>query len=134
MQGEILYEEKLKIFPGVDLGLVPEGGRINHPFAGDIRGPIIHGKVDGIDYFLMRPDGVGLLHIHGVITTDRGDQISLEVSGFMTRTPDGLYALKGAIAYQTGSKEFAWLNSTQGAVDGFFDLTKMEVTAKIFKV
>lgn len=134
MQGEILYEENLWISPGVDLGLVPEGGRINHHFAGDIWGPIIHGKVDGIDYFLMRPDGVGLLHSHGIITTDGGDLISVEVSGFMSRSPDGRFAVKGALAYQTGSEEFAWLNSTQGVVDGFFDLTKMEATAKIFKV
>ena len=133
MQGEILYEEKLKIFPGVDIGLVPEGGRIDFPFAGDIRGPLIHGKVEGIDYFLMRPDGVGLVHVHAVLTTDGGDRISLEVSGFVTATPDGRFAVKGAIAYQTGSKEFAWLNSTQGAEDGFIDLNKMELTAKIFK-
>ena len=134
MQGDMLYEEKLKILAGVNIGPVPEGRRVDLPFTGDVSGPIIHGKVDGIDYFLMRPDGVGRLHSHGIITTDGGDLISVEVSGFMSRSPDGRFALKGAIAYQTGSKEFAWLNSTQGAVDGFFDLTKMEVTAKIFKV
>ena len=39
MQGEILYEEKLKILPGVDIGLVPEGSRVDFPFTGDIRGP-----------------------------------------------------------------------------------------------
>ena len=82
----------------------------------------------------MRPDGVGLVHVHGVIITDGGDRISLEVSGFTTATPDGRHTIKGAIAYQTGSKEFALLNSTQGAVDGFIDLNKMELTAKIFRV
>jgi hypothetical protein len=69
MQGEFLYEEKLKISAPVDIGHVPDGRRLDVPFTGDVSGPIIHGKVQGIDYVLFRPDGVGLLHVHAVLTT-----------------------------------------------------------------
>lgn len=134
MQGEFLYEEKLKVLPGIDIGMVPEGRRVNLPIAGDVSGPSIHGKIDGVDYALFRPDGAVLLHIHGVITTDRGDRISLEVSGFVTATPDGRYAIRGALNFQTGSNEFFWLNSTQGVAEGFVDMNTREVTAKIFKL
>ena len=134
MQGEILYEEKLKILPGIDIGLVPEGRRVDLPFAGDVSGPSIHGKIDGVDYTLIRTDGVALLHIHGVIATDGGDRISVEVSGFGTTTPEGRYAIKGALTFRTGSKEFFWLNSTPGIAEGFFDMNKREVNAIIFKL
>jgi hypothetical protein len=134
MQGEMLYEEKIKLLAPVEIGSVPEGMRVNVPFTGDISGPTIHGKIEGIDYVLVRPDGVGLLHVHGVITTDGGDIISVEVSGFLTAAPDGRLAVKGAVTYQTGSKEFAWLNSTQGVADGFVDTSIRGLNAKIFKL
>ena len=134
MQGEILYEEKLKLLPDVEIGPVPEGMRIDSHYSGHLSGLSIHGKVDGVDYVLLRPDGVLVLHVHAVITTDGGDRISVEGSGFGTATPDGRFAMKGALNYKTGSKELAWLNSTQGIVDGFVDLNAREVNAKIFKL
>jgi len=134
MQGEMLYEAKLKLLAPLEIGSVPEGRRLNVPFTGDISGPIIHGKIEGIDYVLVRPDGVGLRHVHAVLTTDGGDLISVEVSGFSTAAPDGRFALKGAVTYQTGSKELAWLNSTQGVEDGFVDMSTGELNAKIFKL
>ena len=130
----MLYEEKLKFLPVVPIGPVPEGRRVDVPFSGDVSGPSIHGKVDGVDYVLFRPDGVGLMHVHAVITADGGDRISVEVSGFLTASEEGRFALKGALTYQTGSKEFAWLNSTQGIVDGIVDMSTMELNAKIFKL
>ena len=134
MQGEVLYEMKLKMPPGINIGPVPEGIRIDAPFAGEVSGPSVHGKVDGVDYVLFRPDGVGRLHIHAVITTDGGDLISVEAAGLMTATPDGRFAIKEVLTYHTGSKELAWLNSIQGLADGFYDMNKSELTAKIFKV
>jgi len=134
MQGEMLYEAKLKLLVPLEIGSVPEGRRLNVPFAGDVSGPSIHGKLEGIDYVLVRPDGVGLLHVHGVLTTDGGDIISVEVSGFLTAAPDGRFALKGAVTYQTGSKELAWLNSTEGVEDGFIDMSTSELNVKAFKL
>ncbi len=134
MQGEVLYEMNLKMSPAVNIGPVPEGARIDLPFTGEISGPGIHGKIDGVDYMLFRSDGVGRLHIHAVITTDGGDLISVEASGLSTATPDGRFAIKEAVTYHTGSKELAWLNSTQGLADGFFDMNTNELNAKIFKV
>ncbi len=54
----MLYEEKLKALPPVDIGSVPERRRLEIPFVGDVSGPIIHGKVAGTDYVLLRTDGV----------------------------------------------------------------------------
>ncbi len=133
MQGEMLYEEKLKLLPLVIIGSVPEGTRIDVPFTGEVSGPSIHGKVEGVDYVLFRPDGIGVIHVHGVITADGGDRISVEVSGFLTVIQEGRYAVKGSLTYHTGSKELGWLNSTQGVVDGSVDMNTWELNAKIFK-
>ncbi|MGA9048798.1 MAG: DUF3237 family protein [Dehalococcoidia bacterium] len=134
MQAEVLYEMELKLSPAVIIGAVPEGTRVDFPFTGRVSGPGIHGKFDGVDYMLLRSDAVGCLHIHGVITTDGGDLISVEASGFSTAAPDGRFAIKETITYHTGCKELAWLNSTQGLADGFFDMGTNELNAKIVKV
>lgn len=134
MRGELLFEEKLKFLSVVDIGAVPEGRRVNLPFTGEINGPSINGKIEGTNYVLLRPDGVAVLHVHAVVTTAGGDPVSVEVRGMSTAIPDGRQAVKGTVTYQTGSKEFAWLNSTLGIVDGFTDLRTMEMNANIFKL
>jgi hypothetical protein len=91
MQKEFLYEEKLKLLPPTDIGLVPEGRRVDVPFSGDATGPSIRGKVEGVDYVLFRPDGVILLHVHAVLTMDGGDRVSIEVSGFATDAGEGRF-------------------------------------------
>jgi hypothetical protein len=134
MQGELLYEMKLKLMPGINIGAVPVGTRIDFPFAGEVSGPGIRGKIDGVDYALIRPDGVSRLHIHGVITADSGDLVSIEASGLASANPDGRFAMKETITYHTASQQLAWLNSVQGVGDGFIDMNTSELTAKIFKV
>ena len=109
---EFLFDEKIKFLSFVDIGAAPEGRRVNLPFIGEIIGPYLNGKVEGTNYVLLRPDGVGVLHVHGLVTATGGDLISIEVRGLSTTSPDGHQVIKGTITYQTGSKEYAWLNST----------------------
>ncbi len=135
MEAELLYEEKLKLLPTVEIGPVPEGEMVNYPFAGRVSGPKISGKLEGVDYVLIRPDGVGLLHVHGVITTDRGDRISIEVSAFATDSKEkGLDDIKGAVTFRTSSKEFAWLNSTQGVEQGYADMKRGEIDVRVYTI
>lgn len=134
MQGEMLYEAKIKLLDSLEIGPVPEGRRLNAPFTGNLTGPNMHGKIEGIDYVLIRPDGVGVLHIHAILTTDGGDIISIGGSGLMTAAPDGRFAIKAALTFQTASKELAWLNSIQAVEDGFADLTTSELNVKAFRL
>ena len=131
MQEEFLYELKANM-DMVVIGPVPEGIRINFPFAGDVSGEI-SGKIEGVDYVLTRPDGVGVLHILGVITTEEGDIISVEASGFGIPTQEeGRYSLKGAITFQTASEKYAWLNTTLAAGKGYADINKRQLYVKAF--
>lgn len=135
MEPELLYEEKLKLLTTVEIGPVPEGEIVNYPFAGRVSGPKISGKLEGVDYVLIRPDGVGLLHVHGVITTDKGDRISIEVSAFATDSKEkGLNDIKGVVTFRTSSTEFAWLNSTQGVEQGYADMKLGEIDVKVYTI
>lgn len=134
MQGELLYEMKLNFLPIVVIGAVPDGMRINIPFDGEVSGPSVKGKIEGADLVLLRPDGVGILHIHAVVTTDAGELISVQASGISTATQDGRYAIKEVITYQTGSEKLAWLNSIQAFADGFSDMAANKLDAKVFKL
>lgn len=116
----------------VMIGLVPEGMRINFPFTGDVSGKI-SGKVEGVDYVLTRPDGVGRLHIHGVITTEEGDLISIEASGYGTPTEEeGRYAINGAVTFQTAAKNLTWLNKTLATGRGYADTNNKQLNIKVF--
>src|SRR5512136_1365160 len=127
MELEFLYEAKVRVLQGVDIGLVPEGRRIDFPFSGEVNGPKIRGKMEGVDYVTIRLDGA-LLHVHGIITTDGGDRISVEVSAFTIPSKDGGPSIvKGVLSFRTSSKELFWLNTTQGIEEGFSDMKRREL-------
>ena len=132
MQGELLCELKLKITDMVTFP-VPEGIRFNVEVAGTVRGPKINGTVKAIDYALSHADGTALLHIHGVITTEEGDLIYVEASGFGTPTDQlGRSNVKEAVTLQTASEKYAWLNTTIVVAEGYVDITTGELYIKYF--
>ena len=46
----------------VPIGLVPEGVRLDAHYTGTItEGPLAGDAVEGVDYLLLRPDGVGVI-------------------------------------------------------------------------
>jgi hypothetical protein len=51
--------------------------------AGEISGPSIHGKVDGIHYMQLRPNGIATTRSRGLITVDGGGIIFMDAWGFL---------------------------------------------------
>lgn len=57
---EALYRFEASVTETVAVGLVPEGVRLDVHFAGQVTaGPFTGGRLRGIDYLLLRADGVG---------------------------------------------------------------------------
>jgi len=107
--------------------------RINIEVDGSVRGPKINGTPKSIDYTLFRADGTALLHIHCVITTEEGDLIYYEASGFLTPTEqEGRSNVKEAVTLQTASEKYAWLNTTLVVAEGYGDITTWELYLKYF--
>ena len=132
MQGEFLSELKGKITDVVIIP-VPEGTRVNAEFNGILRGPKINGSVKGIDYVLFRKDGTGILHVHGVVTTEEGELIYIEGSGFVTPTDQERRSdMKETVTCQTTSKKYTWLNTTLVASEGYSNTRIGEVHLRYF--
>jgi len=132
MQGEFLSELEGKI-TNVIIVPVPKGTRVNAEFEGALRGPKINGSAKAIDYVLFHEDGTGILHVHGVITTEENDLIYIEARGFATPTEDeGCSDLKETVACQTASEKYAWLNTALVVSEGYFDVMTGEIYLKYF--
>ena len=106
----------------------PQGARFDVEFEGSVSGPKMKGKVKGTDYVYMRPDGYSRLHIHAVITTDDGVNISF--SGDGTSAPSdnpSVFNLRENVTVLTADPAYAWLNQLQIWAQGSVELTKGEI-------
>ena len=133
---ELLYrfEAALDMVP---IGLVPEGLRFDAHFEGTVVEGLLEGaRVQGVDYLLLRADGVGVLDVHRTITTGDGRVISTRVYGYALppagvempppavlldpdfRWPDAEFPIQGFELYRTGAAGWEELNSTAAAIEG----------------
>ncbi len=135
MYGEFLYEMRFKLGVGGDVDTMPVGSRANFALTGEVRGPSIHGKIDGVYFALRQPEGWVSLLAHGFITTDSGDKVFVRVEGWAQKTPDevDLFVLE-RIRFETISKELTWLNLTTGLASGFFDVKTGEGETQVYGI
>ena len=133
--GELVYELNVKMSSMTEFGYslqdavsgkvaVPLGGaRFDANFNGTVIGKGFKGTVDKlVDYFYLRPDGRFELNIHGEITTDGGQKISISGGGTLTpRNGSTISDLRENIILFSSHKEFTYLNALQiwavGTVD-----------------
>jgi hypothetical protein len=133
--GELVYELNVKMSSMTEFGYslqdadsgkvaVPLGGaRFDAYFNGTVIGKGFKGTVDKlVDYFYLRPDGRFELNIHGEITTDGGQKISISGGGTLTpRNGSTISDLRENINLFSSHKEFTYLNTLQiwavGTVD-----------------
>lgn len=71
------------------IGLFPEGLRFHNDFAADIvDGPFEGGRIFGLDQFMVRPDGVGVIVAHEVVE-GADSRVAFDIRGYVL-PPDGL--------------------------------------------
>ena len=93
----------------------PEGARFDMSFEGELQGDLLSGKVKGMDYLEVRPDGRFMLTIYATIVTQDGETIALYEEGVMDPKPGepmGNLALN--LKFTTHSPKYSWLNKTNG--------------------
>lgn len=88
-QSGLIYRFEARLAEMYPIGIFPEGIRFHNDFDGTIvAGPFTGGRIFGLDQFMLRGDGVGVIVAPEVI--DTGDtRVSLEVRGYVV-PPDGL--------------------------------------------
>lgn len=81
MNGYAFQAQLNRISP---IGLVAEGLRIDVGFAGTLTaGPLAGAAIEGVDYLLIRPDGVGVIDAFERIAGPDGLSVSVHASGYV---------------------------------------------------
>lgn len=66
------------------IGITPSGLRLDVSFAGTVsEGPLAGEPIEGIDFLLIRPDGIGVVEVREVIGSPTSRQVALHCSGYI---------------------------------------------------
>lgn len=66
------------------VGMLPGGLRIDVGFSGTVTdGPLAGQSIDGVDYLLIRPDGVAVIDAHELINGTEGASASIHAQGYI---------------------------------------------------
>jgi hypothetical protein len=93
LQTRWLFDIDVLIGPARPVGTGPDGERTDYPIiGGSFRGPELSGDVmpGGADYFLLRPDGVGVLDARYKLRTTGGVLIDIHNRGLWVPNEAGL--------------------------------------------
>jgi hypothetical protein len=138
--GDLVYRFEARLAEMYPIGLFAEGIRFHNDFDGQIvAGPFAGGRIFGLDPFLLRPDGIGVIDAPEVI--DAGDvRVSLQVRGYVVppagmemppleallepgfEFPDVDFRVTASGIIRTAAPEYASLNSTVAVVEGTVNL------------
>ncbi len=89
-------------------GQTPEGIRVDFYFTGPITGDLINGVMTGIDYFLVRPDGVGEINAHATIPTHDSALITVYITGYVYNDVE---IQDKIVRFESGYEKYKWLNN-----------------------
>jgi hypothetical protein len=86
---ELVYRLEGSLADLYPIGLFPEGLRFHNDFSADIvGGPFAGGRIFGLDQFMVRPDGVGVIVAHEVVE-GADTRVAFDIRGYVL-PPDGL--------------------------------------------
>ena len=104
---ELLTSFKGKVTELIYFGDTPLGKRFDAYFEGDLSGGVLSGRMRGVDYILVRSDGVAEINVRAAIVTQDGVNISVQISGYHQNGE-----IKDTyVKMVTGNKDYNWLTS-----------------------
>lgn len=138
--GSLIYRFEASLGEMYPIGLFPEGIRFHNQFAGTVTdGPFAGARIFGLDPFLLRPDGIGVIDAPEVIEAGE-TRVSVQVRGYVV-PPEGLemppldallapgfafpdipFRVTGAGVIRTSAPEFEALNRTVAVIEGTVSL------------
>jgi hypothetical protein len=148
--GELIYRFEGQLGEMRPIGLFPEGIRFHNDFdARVVAGPFEGGRIFGLDQFLLRPDGVGVIDAPEVIEWGTS-RVSVRVRGYVVpppglpvpplevvaapdfEFPDVPFRVTGSATFRTAVPGLAGLNRTIAVVEGTVSLAtgRLEVEAR----
>lgn len=86
---DLVYRLEGRLAELYPIGLFPEGLRFHNDFDASITaGPFAGGRIFGLDQFMVRPDGVGVVVAHEVVETAE-TRVAFDIRGYVL-PPEGL--------------------------------------------
>lgn len=123
------------------VGVVPDGLRIDVGFAGSMSdGPLTGSPIEGVDYLLIRADGIGVIEAREYVVVEGGGALSLRVDGYIVppfpmpplealldpafEWPDADLPLHGAARMSAASAQLAAVNQNVYAFNGAVNMAR----------
>ncbi|MEX0763219.1 MAG: DUF3237 family protein [Dehalococcoidia bacterium] len=98
------------------------GGQIFGAMEGTVSGERLHGAMDLVNLAPRRPDNVNLPTLRGLLTTDDGAKLYIEIDGMATLRPsDEARVVVHSMTFRTGDPRYAWLNRVFAVAEGVLD-------------
>ena len=135
----LAYLAEATVTEVMPVGRVRDGLRVDVWFEGTIlEGKLLGGEVQGIDYLLLRPDGVGVVDVRETVLLPGGETVSITATGYVAGA-DGLPAdeevldpgyawpeldlgVHGSAMARTSLTGLAWMNRTMLSFAGSYNL------------
>jgi hypothetical protein len=146
---EPLYRFEASLTETVPIGLVPEGVRLDVHFEGHATaGALAVARVRGINYLLLRADGIGVIDAYETHEAGAGRVVSVHAHGYIVPPagvelppPDALLSpdfvwpdlplpLHGFALYQTGASDLTHLNRTVASFRGHVNVGRGQLVAE----
>jgi hypothetical protein len=149
-QDTLIYRFVAQLTDVNPVGVLPEGLRMANAFEGEVvEGPLAGSRIWGVDPFLLRPDGVGVVdapeaisgdgrhiqaHARGYAIPPEGMEIppleALLAPGF--EWPDVDFRFTGSVFFRAADPELEALNHTVGILSGTVNMGtgRLDVTAR----
>ncbi len=98
------------------------GGQLYGTMEGSLAGDRLHGTLRLTNLAQRRPDNVNLPTLRGLLTTDDGAVVWVELDGVATLRPeDGARVFVTTCRFRTGDERYGWLNTLFGVLEGVLD-------------
>lgn len=95
------------------------GGQAYGSMDGTLSGDRLSGRLHVTNLAARREDGVNLPTLRGLLTTDDGARIWVEMDGVATRREsDGARLVVTAVRFRTGDARYGWLNTLLAVQEG----------------
>ncbi len=95
------------------------GGQLYGTMEGGIEGDRLRGNLRLTNLAARRPDNVNLPTLRGLLTTNDGASIWVELDGIaMLRESDDARVFVTAVRFRTGDEPYGWLNTTFAVLEG----------------
>lgn len=101
-------------------------GQLYGTMEGRLTGDRLNGKLQLTNLAPRRADNVNLPTLRGLMTTDDGASVWVQMDGIATlRQSDQARVFVTTFRFRTGDHRYAWLNSVFGVLEGVLDAVRV---------